>query len=55
MRTENLVQSLEARRLLAACFASLNSHGTLSLTGTARPDTINVSLVTGRVVGPSRS
>ncbi len=55
MGTENLVQSLEARRLLAASFASLSSHGTLSVIGTAKNDVITISLVNGKIVATLNS
>ena len=50
MNDQNFVQSLEPRRLLAASFASLSSHGTLSVIGTAKNDTITISLTNNMIV-----
>ena len=55
MGNQNLVQSLEPRRLLAASFASLSSHGTLSVIGTAKNDTITISLINGKIVATLNS
>ena len=50
MCNQNLVQPLEPRRLLAASFASLSSHGTLSVVGTKKGDTITIVNVNGKVL-----
>ena len=55
MGNENLVQLLEPRRLLAASFASLSSHGTLSIIGTTKNDTITISLNNGQIVAKVNS
>jgi len=52
---QNLVESLEPRRLLAASFASLSSHGTLSVVGTAKNDTITISLKNSMIVAKLNS
>ncbi len=52
---QNLVQRLEPRRLLAASFASLSSHDTLSIIGTTKNDTITISLTNGKIVAKLNS
>src|SRR5437016_4239961 len=49
-RTGSLVESLDTRQLLAADFATLSSHGTLSIAGTAANNQIRVDLIGGQVI-----
>src|SRR5438067_6813369 len=50
MAPNSHVQSLEPRRLLTATFASINSHGTLSVVGTAKNDAITIEISNENIV-----
>src|SRR5438477_3521001 len=49
------IQWLEPRRLLSASFATISSHGTLSVIGTAKNDVIRVSQIDGQIIAKVNS